>query len=245
VTTVSNIPLTRAEELTPEILTDAGEAQQLPLRRDEAKVTDAGSAMNSSHSDESQMNANMFMNPTCRDTESDCSFGICVEACETEDTDAETPVESTPDEDEANAATFAGSESGEDSDKDVTDNEDSDNDATDDEENEDPDTFDEQSPGASEEAPSVREETSMDMLVNSTCRDEESDCSIESDTGDDETDVDASVESSVQHGEGERETFGPGNDEHRHPEINAGAATKGGMPRGWSQVSGSQSRYQR
>jgi hypothetical protein len=33
------------------------------------------------------------------------------------------------------------------------------------------------------------------MFVNSTCRDEESDCSIKSDTEDAETDADASVES--------------------------------------------------
>jgi hypothetical protein len=46
-----------------------------------------------------------------------------------------------------------------------------------------------------EENETDREETNGDMFVNSTCRDEESDCSIESDAEDNKMDADASIES--------------------------------------------------
>jgi hypothetical protein len=53
-------------------------------------------------------------------------------------------------------------------------------------------TFVEQSPGALEEVPSVQEDVNTNRFVNSTCTDEESDCSVES-TTEKKMDADASV----------------------------------------------------
>jgi hypothetical protein len=78
------------------------------------------------------------------------------------------------------------------------------------------DTFIEQSPRASEEVPSVREDTNDSRFVNSTCRDGESDCSVES-TTEKETDADASI-LSVARDNMEGHLKVPKDDEKRHLE---------------------------
>jgi hypothetical protein len=105
------------------------------------------------------------------------------------------------------------------------------------------DTFIEQSPRASEEVPSVREDANASRFVNSTCRDEESDCSVES-TTEKETDADASV-LSVTRDETEGCLRGPKNDEARHTQTLGRAHTQNIYIEHWDGVRAWQTVYRR